>query len=118
MNIISSSETNKMKASPSTTIWEFVMKEKAISGAIAEIKDRYPEKGLAVNKASKELAFVISGGGHVVTPKERRSIDIGDLIFLDKDESFAWEDKITIFMATTPAFDSKQHIIVQSANTE
>lgn len=113
MNIISSSETNKMKTSPSTTIWEFVMEEKTISGAIAEIKDRYPEKGFAVNKVSKELAFVLSGEGNVVTPTLNRAIKVGDLIFLDKEESFAWEAKgaLTLFMATTPKFDPKQHII-------
>lgn len=113
MNIISSSETNKMKASPSTTIWEFVMEEKSISGAIAEIKDRYPEKGFAVNKVSKELAFVISGNGYVITSEIKQPINVGDLIFLDKGESFAWEAKsaLTLFMATTPKFDQKQHII-------
>lgn len=70
MIIIQSSEAKKIQVSPTTAIWEFVMKEKSISGAIAKIKDRYPEKGFAVNKISKELAFVISGSGHLV-PKSK-----------------------------------------------
>lgn len=112
MNIIPSSQTNKIHASPTTTIWEFVMKEKAISGAIAEIKVRYPENGITVNKVSKELAFVVAGHGHIVTPSQKSPVHIGDLIFLDKEESFAWEGNLTIFMATTPKFDSRQHIII------
>lgn len=111
MKIIQSSQTKKIQATPTTTIWEFVMEEKAISGAIAQINGRYPENGFAVNKVSKELAFVISGEGNVVTPTLNRPIKVGDLIFLDKGESFAWEGNLTLFMATTPKFDSKQHII-------
>lgn len=116
MNIIPSSQTNKIQATPTTTIWEFVMKEKAISGAVTEINGRYPEKGLAVNKKSKELAFVLSGSGYVITSTTKRQIVVGDLIFLDKKESFAWETKgaLTLFMATTPKFDPKQHIILSN----
>ncbi len=131
MTIIQSSQTKKIQASPTTTIWEFVMNEKSISGAIVEIKERYPEKGFAVNKISKELAFVISGDGHIITPNQKKPIRVGDLIFLDKGESFAWEAKpctdspegksgtggnLTLFMATTPKFDPKQHVI-KSAHT-
>lgn len=114
MTIIQSSKTKKIQASPTTAIWEFVMEEKSISGAIAEIKNRYPEKGFAVNKVSKELAFVISGNGYVITSEIKQPINVGDLIFLDKGESFAWEAQksLTIFMATTPKFDPRQHKIV------
>ncbi len=111
MIIIQSSETNKVQASPTTALWEFPINEDAISGAIAEIKDRYPEKGFAVNKKSKELAFVLSGSGYAITPIIKRPISVGDLIFLDKGESFAWEGALTLFMANTPKFDPKQHII-------
>lgn len=114
MIVIPSLKTKKVHASPNTTIWEFVMEEKAISGAVAQINLRYPEKGFAVNQKSKELAFVISGSGLVVTPKERRTIGIGDFIFLDAGESFAWEGALTIFMATSPAFDPKQHVITKN----
>lgn len=114
MNIIPSSQTKKIQASPTTTIWEFVMEEKSISGAIAEINGRYPEKGFAVNENSKELSFVISGNGHIVTPTQKRPIRVGDQVFLDKGESFAWEANgaLTLFMANTPKFDPKQHKII------
>ncbi len=114
MNIIQSSQTKKIQASPTTTIWEFVMKEQSISGAIAEIKERYPEKGFAVNKISKELAFVISGDGYAITQNEKRPIHVDDLIYLDKGETYAWEGNLTLFMANTPKFDPKQHIVVLS----
>ncbi|KKU83402.1 hypothetical protein A2973_04545 [Candidatus Gottesmanbacteria bacterium RIFCSPLOWO2_01_FULL_49_10] len=111
MIIIQSSQTNKVQASPTTSIWEFTMEEKSISGAIAAIKDRYPEKGFAVNRVSKELVFVISGNGHIITPNQKKPIQVGDLVFLDKRETYAWEGNLTLFMANTPKFDPKQHKI-------
>ena len=112
MNIIQSSQTKKIQATPTTTIWEFELDEKAISGAVTEINGRYPEKGFAVNKKSKELAFVLSGSGYVITPTIKRPIGVGDLVFLDKKESFAWEGALTLFMVTTPKFDPKQHRLI------
>lgn len=112
MTIIQSSNANKVQASPTTTIWEFPVDDQTISGAITEINRRYPEKGFAVNKVSKELAFVISGKGYIVTLTQKRPISVGDLVFLDKGEQFAWKGTLTIFMATTPKFDPKQHKIV------
>lgn len=110
--MIPSEKAEKTQASTSTTIWEFPTGDRVISGAVAQITGRYPEKGFAVNQKSKELAFVISGSGLVVTPKERRALEVGDLIFLDAGEPFAWEGSLTIFMVTTPAFDPKQHKII------
>jgi len=112
MTIIKSSETNKVQISPTATVWEFTIEDKSVSGAIAEIKDRYPEKGFAVNEDSKELSFVISGAGYIVTPKEKRPIRVGDLIFVDKGDLFAWVGPLTLFMANTPKFDPRQHNIV------
>lgn len=115
MIIVPSVESKKTQASTSTTIWEFPTGDRVVSGAVAQIKGRYPEKGFAVNQKSKELAFVISGSGHVVMPIEKRSINVGDLIYLNKGEPFAWEGTLTIFMTTSPAFDPKQHIVVDSS---
>ncbi len=114
MIIIQSSQAKKVQASASTTIWEFVMGEKDISGAITQINGRYPKIGFAVNDVCKEIAFVVSDSGHVVTPTQKRPIHVGDLIFINKGDSFAWEanGSLTLFMATTPKFDPKQHKIV------
>ncbi|MDP1722819.1 MAG: hypothetical protein Q8L37_06465 [Candidatus Gottesmanbacteria bacterium] len=111
MKIVQSSETKKVIASPTTSIWEFTMEDTKISGAITEINGRYPEQGFAINEVCKEIAFVVSGSGHIVTSDQARPISVGDLIFLDKGESFAWEGTLTLFMATTPKFDPRQHVI-------
>lgn len=114
MTIIQSSQAKKIQATPTTAIWEFIMEDKTISGAITQINSRYPEAGFAVNEVCKEIAFVLSGSGYIIIPTTKRLIGVGDLVFLDKGESFAWETKgaLTLFMATTPKFDPKQHKIV------
>jgi hypothetical protein len=110
MGIIKHTEIRKVTLAPSTTVWEYDTSDSSISGAVAQINGRYPEKGFAEN-GFKELVFVISGNGFVVTPKERKEIDVGDEILIDKNEKYAWEGNMTIFMATTPKFDPKQHKI-------
>ncbi len=112
MQIVKYTDINKVPAAESTTIWEYATKDKDISGAVAQINGRYPEKGFAVNEKSKELVFVLSGNGKLLTPTSQKDIDLGDVILLDKNEPFAWSGGMTIFMATTPAFDPKQHKIM------
>ena len=111
MQIVKYTEINKVSPTSSTVIWEYPTKDKELSGSVAEIHGRYPEKGFAVNEKSKELAFVLSGNGKIITPTGEQDVDLGDEIFIDKDEQFAWSGGMTLFIATTPKFIDKQHII-------
>lgn len=126
MLIIQKSYTNKLTPTASTVIREYLMKESAISGAVAEINGRYPDIGFAVNKRSKELVYIIQGTGKIHTKYEVKEFTQGDVVFIDRGELFAWEAKpctdspkgksgtggtFTMFMVTTPTFDPKQHII-------
>jgi hypothetical protein len=110
MQIVKYTEIRKVTPDASTTIWEYDTTDPTISGAVAQINGRYPKKGFAEN-GFKELVFVISGNGFLVTPEERKEIDLGDEILIDKNEKYAWEGNMTLFMATTPKFDLKQHKI-------
>ena len=111
MQIVKYTAIRKVTPAPSATIWEYDTKDESISGAVAQINGRYPEKGFAENGFT-ELAFVISGNGFVVTPEERKEIDAGDEVLIDQNEKYAWEARsITLFMATTPKFDPNKHII-------
>ncbi len=111
MKIVKSIEIRKIELAPSATVWEYDTKDGKISGAVAHINGRYPLTGFVLNEKSKELVFVLSGSGKVVTPKQEKDIDVGDEILLDANEQYAWDGNMTLFMATTPAFDPKQHRI-------
>lgn len=114
MQIVKHDQINKVPAAPSTVIWEYPTKDEGLSGAVAEIHGRYPEKGFATNEKSKEIVFVLSGSGKIISPTSEKDIDLGDVIFIDKGEQFAWAGGMTIFMATSPKFDPNQHKIIQS----
>ena len=113
MQIVKYTDINKTSPTESTVIWEYPTQDKDLSGAVAEIHGRYPKKGFAVNEKSKELVFVLSGNGKILTPKSQKEIDLGDEIFIDKGEQFAWSGGMTLFMATTPKFENRQHKITE-----
>lgn len=112
MIIVQSSKTSKVQATTTATIQEFSMDEIAISGAVAWINGRYPVKGYAVNEKSKELVYIISGKGKIITKDKEEKFNQGDVIFIENQELFAWEGDFTMFMTTAPKFDPKQHKIV------
>ncbi len=89
------------------------MPEKHVSGAIAEINGRYPQTGFAVNKICKELVYIISGSGQIVTRSKAQKFTSGDSIFIDANEDFYWQGNFTMYMATTPSFDPKQHLLIK-----
>ena len=112
MQIVKKSKTNNVYPSPGTTIHEYFIDELSINCATAEINGRYPESGFAMNEVSKELVYILSGKGAIVTKTGKSSFAPGDVIFIDKKEPFAWQGNFSMFMVTTPKFDSNQHKIL------
>ncbi len=113
MQVIKHTDTNKLAASSSTSIWEYLTHDQDISGAVAKINGRYPETGFAMNEVSKELVYVLEGNGSVIRKDGSVKISKGDVILLQPNELFAWSGTLTLFMATAPTFDPKQHKIIQ-----
>lgn len=112
MKIVSLDKTLIVFPTVTTKIFEYDTEDLQLGGSIAEVNGRYPEKGFAKNTVSKELAYVIEGEGKIITPTETRSIKVGDVIFLDTNELFAWEGKLKLFMVTSPTFDPNQHKVI------
>ncbi|HCM37975.1 MAG: hypothetical protein UV61_C0006G0103 [Candidatus Gottesmanbacteria bacterium GW2011_GWB1_43_11] len=112
MYLAKKATTNKLSPSASTTIREYLMPENSVSGAVAEIRGKYPEIGFAVNQICKELVYIISGAGKLVTKKKTVVFSRGDSLFIAKGEAFYWEGNFTMYMVTVPKFDPKQHIVL------
>ncbi|MBI3577617.1 hypothetical protein HY086_06280 [Candidatus Gottesmanbacteria bacterium] len=112
MQIVKSSQTNKVIPTKSTKIFEYLMDEETINCSVAQINGSYPENGFAVNEICKELVFIINGTGHIVTEKDKQAFVVGDAILIDRGEKFRWEGNFSIFMVTTPKFSADQHKIV------
>ena len=113
MKLTKNSEKVTITPTSTTTIFEYAAADATISGAVAKINGRYPEKGFALNEQAKELVYVISGSGKVITMNEEKVITEGDVIFLDAKEKFAWDGNMVIFMATSPHFNPEQHKIFE-----
>lgn len=109
MIIVKKIKSNKIIPSSSTTICEYLMNELGISGAVAKISGRYPQHGFAINEISKELVYVLSGNGKIITPTKTIEFSHGDVIFIDKQEKFAWQGEFRIFMVTAPKLNPNQH---------
>ncbi len=112
MEIVKQAQARTAAPSSKTIIHEYDTQDGAISGATAEIGERYPPRGFALNQKIKELVYVISGEGVLLTPDGETKISTGDVVLLDQMEKFAWDGKMVLFMATTPRFDPSQYAMV------
>lgn len=109
MRIIHKSDAKRFENSPVCTAIEYPLNNKDISGAIIQLKGRYPLSRRVVNMKCKELAYVIAGKGEVGINGKVAKIVRGDVIFIDSGEKFYWKGNLTMFMPCIPAFDHKQH---------
>ena len=113
MEIVKKSKAKKTQSFSSTTVWEYMMKDNDINGAVAEIHGRYPDKGRVVNKESKELVFVIKGKGRLIVEGKEIRFQAGDLLLIEPGERYFWQGKMKLFMANTPRWRSEQHKLVK-----
>jgi mannose-6-phosphate isomerase-like protein (cupin superfamily) len=95
------------------TVYEYGGDE-ALSGAIAEINGRYPENGWAANTAVKEMVFVLSGSGKIVTKQGERLLQKDTMALIDINEQYYFEgEQLRIFMPTTPAWTPDQYKVIE-----
>lgn len=80
-----------------------------IDGAVITVSGRYPSEGFLTNDICKELVYIVSGTGILLSPSETVRFNEGDVVFIDKNETFAWDGSFVGFFATTPRFDPGQH---------
>jgi mannose-6-phosphate isomerase-like protein (cupin superfamily) len=110
---ITSGQAEKFEVSSSCTIYEYGG-DADLSGAVAEINGRYPDSGWAMNTEVKEMAFVLSGSGKLVTQKEEVALEKELMILLDKNEPYYFEGSdLRLFMPTAPAWTPDQHQVIQ-----
>ena len=113
MQLIKQSQANKIQATQSTLFYEYFANDKTMGGALITINGRYPDHGFALNQICKELAYIIKGTGTLATENSIANFTEGDSLFIPPNEKFVWEGSFTMYVVTTPAFDPKQHILVQ-----
>ncbi len=106
-------QAQKFENGPTCTVYEYGGDED-LDGAVAEINGRYPESGWSMNTKVKEMAFVLSGEGKVVTKDGEKVLFKDTMILLDANEQYYFEgNDLRIFMPTTPAWTPDQYRIIE-----
>jgi mannose-6-phosphate isomerase-like protein (cupin superfamily) len=76
---------------------------------VAEIEERYPEKGWARNIKVDMTYFVLEGGGKLFLEKEVYEIVEGDLVIIERGKWYRAEGKMRVLMASGPAWSLGQY---------
>lgn len=113
MKYVTVGDAQKFENGPTCTVFEYGG-DADISGAIAEINGRYPESGWSFNTAVKEMVFVLSGEGKIVTRKGEIPLTRDTMALLEINEQYYFEgNSLRIFMPTTPAWTPDQYRIIE-----
>lgn len=109
MKYVSANSAEQKQNSESCEVREFGNIE-TIDGADIVINGRYPEVGFAMNENSDMVARVLSGSGRIITKKVETSLNLGDVVFVEKQEAYYLEgDKLELFMVCAPAWKLEQY---------
>ena len=109
MKIVKYTQTKKFKNSDVCIAIEYPLNDKDINIAVIKLKGRYPDKGCAVNKKCKEIAYINKGKGQVTINGLTKRLSKGDVVFIDKGEKYFWNGNMEMIMPCTPAWNPKQH---------
>jgi len=107
--LIKKSERKKYQNSPVCIAYEYPFTDKDINIAFIEIKGRYPDKGRVTNKVCKEIVFVTKGKGKIEIDGKELLIEEGDSIFIQPNQRYFFEGKISIIASCHPTWYPKQH---------
>lgn len=112
MEHIKKQDAVKHENSPNCTVYEYPTKNSEINIGVAEISDRYPEQGYAMNHTCIEMGYILKGSGKLVTEAKTVILSAGDVVLIPSGERFFWEGNMTIVLPTTPAWNPQQYSLV------
>jgi mannose-6-phosphate isomerase-like protein (cupin superfamily) len=111
MKYVPKSQAKIFTNSGKVDVLEYGMDDPDIDGALATVNDKYPDQGFVVNEECKELLYVISGSGTLITKTSSAQISPGDAALINKGELFRYEncDNLHLLIACAPAWRAEQH---------
>lgn len=90
---------------------DYPSSDKDINFAVITINSRSPKTGYQLNTNCKELLYIIKGNGvmYIKDNNEKIEFSQGDVIIIDKNESYAFDGDFEAAVPCTPAWYSEQH---------
>ncbi|HSW91660.1 MAG TPA: AraC family ligand binding domain-containing protein [Candidatus Saccharimonadales bacterium] len=110
MEYIKNKDAPRFKNSASCVATEYDFKdEKDFNIAGIELSGRYPEQGYALNTVSKELLYVKSGNGVLVSNGRTVALEPGDAALIQPNEKYYLEGTLELVISSAPAWYPGQH---------
>ncbi|MGD0728917.1 MAG: cupin domain-containing protein [Candidatus Micrarchaeaceae archaeon] len=113
MKLVKKSERVAKSNSDKCTVYEYLLRDKDIDGAVAEITGREPKTGFECNKECKELCYVIKGSGILFVKNGSVKLSEGDVVLIQPGEKYYWNGKMTLFISCNPKWNANQHVFVK-----
>jgi mannose-6-phosphate isomerase class I len=110
MEYIKNEDAPRFKNSTSCVATEYDFKgEKDFNIAGIELSGRYPEQGYALNTVSKELIYVKSGNGVLISGDQTVTLKSGDAALIQPNEKYYLEGTLELVISSAPAWHLEQH---------
>lgn len=110
MEFIKNKDAPRFKNSPGCIATEYDFKnENDFNIAGIELNGRYPEKGYALNTVSKELIYVKTGNGMLISNDQSISLSVGDAALIQPNERYYIEGILELVISSAPAWHPEQH---------
>lgn len=110
MKHIKEKDTIKRDNSSVCKIIEYPLNDEDIDLVIAEITGRYPDKGYALNNASKELIYILDGRGKIIFKDKEIKYDKGDVVLINNNEAYYYDTNYTkVTISCNPAWNIKDY---------
>lgn len=109
MKVVAKDQAKEFKNSDVCIAYEYALGDTDINGAVIKLSGRYPETGYVTNEVCKELVYVVSGSGSLVTDKETVELSTGDMALLLPNEKYYFDGTMEMFMPCSPAWYPEQH---------
>ncbi len=118
MEYVSCESAVKHANSPRCTVYEYPMHNSEMNIGVAEITDRYPDEGYAINDQCSEMGYILKGSGKLVTETGEVNLAVGDVVYIPHGERYYWEGNMTVVLPATPAWHPEQHTTNLPCNKE
>lgn len=113
MEFIKNKDAPRFKNSTTCIATEYDFKhEKDFNIAGIELNGRYPEQGYALNTVSKELIYIKSGNGTLVSNDQNITLEPGDAALIQPNEKYYIKGTLELIISSAPAWHPEQHHII------
>ena len=112
MMLIKSEATNKVINSEKCIAYEYPFESEKAGLALVEIKERYPDKGVVLNRIFEEIILVLEGSGKIIIDGVEHKIKKNDAVLIRPNKKYHYEGNLKVAAFTSPPFKAENHEVI------